>query len=623
MSQKVSSSGRKMCKLFLSLATLVLAAVLATSALAGDLRAYFDRTSAYEGDKVTLVIESTSGNLGEPDLSALDADFDLLGTSQSTNISIINGQRTDTVRLLVNLAPRRTGTLEVPPIKVGGEQTQPLRLEVSKVPEGGTGGSGDDIFLELEVGADSGGLMVQQQVPVTLRLFTAVPLLNGRLEDPRAEGTLVTKLGEDREYETRRNGRQYRVIERSYSLSPERSGELHIPPVRFEGSVRDNQGRGRRSRRSLFEDPFFDRFFQDSPLSSDPFGMFERGRSVSARSRGLTLDVKARPEAYAGEHWLPAQDLEILDSWADSPPDLRVGEPFTRTLTLKAKGLSGPQIPQIEIPSAPGLRIYPEKPESESRSDGETIYGISRQSLNLIPTRAGDVSIPEIRVTWWNTGANHEQVTTVPGWTLKATGGGGAETASEPPAQTQTVPISDTSQGTAEQTEKKVAEDVKIEGPLTPVDRQSWIAGAVLLLLILVGAWGFYRYRRRSRPAIGSADKDQAAHRNGTRARASEARKALRIACEANDARGAATALLRWAEVIWPGDVPRNLGALAARATRGVEELRGLERHLYAPDSGHWKGAALWQAAQGGLSDESVSEHGKGEDLEPLYPHRG
>jgi hypothetical protein len=295
---------------------LLLMVVLSRAALAADLHAYFDRKSVYSGDTVTLVIETTSGALGEPDLSGLGADFDVLGTSQSTNISIVNGRRTDTIRLLVTLAPRHPGTIEVPPISVGNEQTEPLKLKVSDVPDDGAAGAGDDVFVDLEVGDGSGELMVQQQVPMRVRLFSAVPLLRGNLDDPRGDGALVTKLGEDREYSTRRDGREYRVVERSYSLSPERSGELRIPPVRFEGSVRDAKGRQGRSRGSLFDNPLFDRLFQDTPLSQDPFGMFDRGRPVNARSRGVTLDVKARPAKYAGEHWLPAQALKIVDSWA-------------------------------------------------------------------------------------------------------------------------------------------------------------------------------------------------------------------------------------------------------------------------------------------------------------------
>lgn len=599
---------------------ILFALFLSASALASDLRAYFDRDSVYEGDTVTLVIESTGGTLGPPDLSALGADFDLLGTSRSTNISIVNGQRTDTARLLVTLAPKRTGTIEVPPVPVGGEQTQSLSLQVSEVPEEGAGSGGDDILVELDVDLDSGEPMVQQQVPLKVRLFTAVPLLQGSLEDPRAEGALVTKLGEDRQYSARRDGREYQVVERHYTLSPERSGELRIPPVSFEGSVRSTRGRRGGSAGGPFNDPFFDRFFQGGSLSGDPFGMFERGERVSARSRGITLDVKARPGAYGGDHWLPAQALEIVDSWAENPPELRVGAPVTRTLTLQAKGLSGPQIPEIELPATDGLRVYPEKTKSETRSDGETVYGISSQAVTLIPSKAGELAIPEIRVTWWDTAEQGERVASVPGWTLTVEGGSAPE--QTPPPSTKTPVGSAQSSAPEEQEPVQAREPIPDAVAADPQTDGPYLAsGAALSLLLLAAFAGLLLYRRR-RTDPAAARQAPRADPDGSRGDGSVARQALRVACAANDARGAAKALLDWAQATWLTDVPRNLASLAERLESGADEVLDLERCLYAPESGAWRGEGLWRALQGELKDARAARQRHSEALEPLYPYR-
>ena len=605
-----------------SLLALLIAVTLSTGALAGELRAYLDRKSVYEGDTVTLVIETTGGALEQPDLSGLGTDFDLLGTSQSTNISIVNGERTDTIRLLVSLAPRRTGTIQVPPIQVGSEKTDPLVLKVEQVPETGSGGGGDDIFVEMEVETDAGELLVQQQAGLRVRLFTAVPLSEGKLEDPRAEGALVTKLGEDRQFETNRNGRDYRVIERRYSLSPERSGDLRIPPVRFEGRLRTG-GSGRGGSRSLFNDPFFDRFFQGSPLSRDPFGMLDHGKPVSARSPGIALEVKARPDDYTGAHWLPAEELVILDSWTESPPEPEIGEPISRTLTLQAKGLSGPQIPRVEIPETAGLRIYPEKSSDESRSDGETVYGISRQELTLIPTRTGAIEIPEIQVSWWDTVAQQERTTSVPGWTLEVSGEASAaeEPHSAPQPEVESVP------GTQDQkVENRSREEPRMAEPafegLANTSGIYWILGAVLLVSLPAMALLWHRHLWGRRSDRDSSKQAQDMGQYGTGLQVSAARKAFRAACEANDARRTANTLLDWAQATWATDAPRNLSTLGARLTKGADEINALERHLYAPEAGSWDGTSLLQALQGGLTDASASERRQTAVLEPLYPSR-
>jgi hypothetical protein len=124
--------------------------------------------------------------------------------------------------------------------------------------------------------------------------------------------------------------------------------------------------------------------------------------------------------------------VAIDDSWATQPPRLRVGEPATRTLTITAKGLAGAQIPEIELPAPAGMRVYPEKTETESRTDGATLFGVSAQRVTLIPTAGGSVEMPEVRVTWWDTVAETERVATVPAMTLEVEGPAGAGRRPEP-----------------------------------------------------------------------------------------------------------------------------------------------------------------------------------------------
>ena len=628
---------------------LVLAAPPA-AVLAGDLRARFDRQQVHEGDTVTLTIEKDgTGSAGSPDLSALKQDFDVLGTSSGTQIRIVNGARSDTTSWQVTLSPKRTGVLTVPPIAIGSDSTPALTLTVSALPQGALGSPGDDVFVELEVGeggqAQTAGVLVQQQVPVTVRLYSARPLLSGDLSEPRVEDAVVAKLGEDRQYRTQRQGREYQVVERRYSLSPEKSGELRIPPVVFKGTARaspsqaQSQAQRRGSQGWAFDAPGFDRFFQDPDLDRffgnalggrDPFGMFERGEAVRAQSKGVDLKVRSRPEGVAAAHWLPAQGLDITDSWTEDPPQLRVGEPVTRTLTLNAKGLSGAQVPEVRLPEVDGLRVYPEKTEAETRTDGETVFGVSKQTFTLIPSRAGSFAVPEVRVTWWDTAAQQERVATLPAWNLQAEGGQAEAapkgTAGPAPAGPLPAPAADTP-------EAQESAAAGVADPRPPYLRPRFLAGLALVLLGILGALALQR-RRRGRaagvvraerslgPKTGGPSRPPAVHRQPEEP--SAVKRALREACEANDPQGAARALLRWAEAVWPEAPPRSLGALAIRITPGaVEPLKALELRLYARGGETWEGAPLWEALKDGLAPAGRSEAQAADGLAPLYPVRG
>jgi hypothetical protein len=73
----------------------------------------------------------------------------------------------------------------------------------------------------------------------------------------------------------------------------------------------------------------------------------------------------------------------------------------------------------------------------------------------------------------------------------------------------------------------------------------------------------------------------------------------VRSACIANDAVGARTAWLHWAQLMWPGSPPRGLQALGARFDDRVMHsgFAELDRCLYADGRQTWQGHQLWKRA--------------------------
>ena len=75
-----------------------------------DLRAGLDRRQVHEGDSVTLTIERDgTGPSASPDLTPLQQDFEVQGTSQGSQIRIVNGVRSDTTSWQITLVPKQAG----------------------------------------------------------------------------------------------------------------------------------------------------------------------------------------------------------------------------------------------------------------------------------------------------------------------------------------------------------------------------------------------------------------------------------------------------------------------------------------------------------------------------------
>lgn len=345
-------------------------------------RAWLDRDTVRLGETVTLNIEVEGLVSAEPDFSVLDAQFDRLGVSSRSQMSLVNGQRTASTLWAVALEPREAGLFTVPAIPVGDESTAPLRLTVQPAV---VASAGEDVFMEVDVAPDSP--YVQQQVRLRIKLYYGVTLLDGQLDEPNPSGAELRRLGNDLSYQTQIDDRRYNVVERRFALIPEASGELVIPAVRFRGRAMGGDGR-----------------FGPS-LSS--------GRQVSAGSEPITLQVRPSPAGMA-QSWLPAAQLELTSLGEEWPETIRVGEPLSLELRVAARGLDGSRLPELELPQIEGLDIYPDQPVLRTGEDGEWLQGERRQRFALVPQRVGDVVLPEVRLAWWNTEADRAEIATLP-----------------------------------------------------------------------------------------------------------------------------------------------------------------------------------------------------------------
>ena len=271
---------------------LVLLLILMVGTGEAAVRATLDRDTVYAGDTLTLTIESDGQQSGlQPDLAPLEKNFDVLGTGTSTRVSIINGRRSDKTLWQVQLQPRRTGLLRIPPLSVGGQQTAAVELKVTEAPQQATTQAGQHVFVKAEINSSGKQTYVQQQIPYTVRLYYDGRLQEGELSAPQPENAVIEQLGKGKSYSTVRNGQQYNVIERHYVISPEKSGALHIPPTTFKGHIAVPQQRRRNSHSGSLMDEFFgnspfanDPFFRNSLLNSRFFGG-NASKPVTARSR--------------------------------------------------------------------------------------------------------------------------------------------------------------------------------------------------------------------------------------------------------------------------------------------------------------------------------------------------
>ncbi len=562
--------------------------------------AQLNQTTVYEGDPVELVIESDRKLSDKPDLSPLGQDFQVQGTSQSSNFSMINGNTSYTQRWTITLLPKRKGQLTIPAISVGSETTAPLALTVAEITPEAQAQTRE--FVTLEAIADVGASLpyVQQQIPYTLRLYTDESVIEGDMYEPSIENAVIERISRDKQYTVVRNGKRFNVLERRYVISPERSGKLLIPPALFKGQQRQQQ-RSRQGGGNGFNDPFF-----NDPFFSNIFR--SPGKPISTRSDSIEITVQPIPQSYTGKNWLPAEDVVINDSWDKKLPVFKVGEPVVRTLTWQTKGLTGSQIPDMSLPQPENMRLYPDQVHTETKTDGKTVFGLRRQEISYIPGAAGKVTIPAMQIDWWNVLTGKQEVFTIPAREVEVLAGAGG----------RGIPVP------VEKAAQQASQD-KLATPQTPLadetkrhpsSRLLWL-GLVLIAACVAGLY-WWRRQRQQRPPAGKAVAS-ASDTPSNRQLLSQ----LQQACQQQEASTVARLLLQLAQLQWPEQPPGNLGVLAGRLQQGADAIRELDRTLYANDGDSWDCQALWEAVKNGLVPKSGHVSAVSEDgLTSLYPKR-
>lgn len=570
-----------------------------------------DRQYAYEGETITLSVRSEDNpQVAPPDFSVLNDDFTVGGTSQSSSVRIINGHRTDAKTWSVRLIPNKLGQITIPALSVGSEQTAPITIDIKPVPIQSGNHQGQPVFVTLEVDSDEKIFYVQQHIPVVARLYYKHELGQGRLTDPASDDILLERLGEDSSYRTQYNGSDYRVHERRYSLIAEKSGELVVPSVKFQGQIITPQTNQQQPNR---RDPFA-RFFNTPSFSNS-------GQQVSIRSEALTLQIAPHPTTFSGQQWLPAESLELVDSWTQNPPEFKVGEPVSRTITIQARGLVASQIQPLELPSISSFRRYAEPAETETRTDGKTVFATSRRMFTYIPAYPGTQTIPALDLYWWNVNTHQEEIARLPSWEINVGAASNPQQSIVAPSPQQ-LPADISPATENDDSDTPSLSSFSLEQWLDPY--LYWLLGAIVSVLVMLF---FIRMQTRNTSTNQRADTtitNEAVIQTVATPVASapaELQKKFKHACQQQDAKNIHETLLSLAQLQWPDDPPMNLGSIAAKINdpQALQALEQLDRHLYAASDASWNAQSLYECFKDGFP-EAHRQQSQKSVLKPLYP---
>lgn len=550
---------------------LLLLSFVPANVLAAQISVSFDRNPVSLNESFQIIFTANDTPDKDPDFTPLEQDFEILGQSQSSNSSWVNGQSSRIIQWTLNVMAKHSGSLIVPEVKFGDDVSQPTPILVTEATVNKAVDTDDDLFLEVEATPESP--YVQSQVLFSVRLYRRVDITQAALNEPELGDAVIEKLGDDSNYNTQINGVNYLVTERKYAIFPQKSGSVSIKPLVLSAEVVANSR------------PDFNGFFSSRTT-----------RTKKVLSKAVTLEVKPVPATFTGQHWLSAEQLVLKEEWSGDNQQMKVGEPLTRTLTLLAKGTTVGQLPELNAGKTDEqLKTYPDQPVLREQKKADGLIAFREEKIAVIPSKAGFYKLPAIEIPWFNSRSQKMEIAKIPETTITALEAAGI-------LPDMAVPVAP---ATAQQ-QQKVEQATPIINQ--PQQQNIWLWVSVFLGLGWLATLIYFLVKRPAKKPVMEKNEREI----GLEASV----KSLKKACADNNAAAAKDALLAWGR---QKSGAASLGAIAAESdARLRDEILHLNQILYGKGVEQWQGKKLIQAFVENKARKKIAATDD-DKLEPLY----
>ena len=510
--------------LFTTILTLLLLSVMALPALGqSPVTAEVDRNFLSTDDALvlTVTIDTGAGDAARPTLPTMN-DFQILGSSSGTQITVVNGDMTVQETYSYSLRPLREGALVIDPVtvQINGQTytTDPITVEVTQgtgqPQQGGSSGGafptlpgfpnlnqmlpnmpgsqtqqldpsempteleGQDYFIEAEVDHDNP--YQGEELVYTFRFYQAGSLFDQPdYTAPSFTGFWSKELSDQQmNYSTEAAGRPYRVTELQTILVPTVTGEVTIDPAQL----------------------------------SIPGDFFSSG--VDLQTQPITVSVQPLPQNAPDSFRGAVGQFEI--SAATDLTQAEVNDTVTMDVTIMGTG-NLETMPDPVWTEGPEWRSFDSKATVNAQFVDGKLQGSRTYERVLLPTENGDLVLPAIEFSYFNPVTGQYETKSTEPITVQVTGDVGAGASLAPLDPGTAVP-----QNAATAAVNPVLRPIKSSAELSSSAASAltgqtgyWLLWVVPLLL-LVGhfSWKSYQQRRldtadlrRSKSAAGKAKK--------------------------------------------------------------------------------------------------------------------
>jgi hypothetical protein len=373
--------------LALALAIGLVAAAVSPALAQSPVTAEVDRYRLSTGETLTLSITVSGSNAGKPEIPMLDG-FQVVGTSKSSQISIINGVISSQAVYHYVLQPVQIGALTIPGIPVVVDRqtyvTQPITVEVAQgtaptAPQQNAPANptepiseefnGQEVYVEAVV--DNPNPYIGEQITHTFRFYRAINLFGQpTYEAPSFSGFWNESETQQVDYDVTIGNRLYRVVELTTVLFPTSAGEQTI----------------------------------EAAALTIPGSLFTHGTRLATNPIAITVQplTSPTPEGFHG-----AVGKFTITTSLDTD-QVTINEPVTLKVEIHGTGNIS-TLPDPEMPVLNNWRSYESTSTINTQLQDGQIYGSRITEQLMVPGSAGEFTLPAIYYTYFDPGLGDYQ----------------------------------------------------------------------------------------------------------------------------------------------------------------------------------------------------------------------
>jgi hypothetical protein len=296
----------------------------------------------------------------------------------------------------------------------------------------------------------------------------------------------------------------------------------------------------------------------------------------------LQFIVKKIPGADSQRPVITTTSLHVDDHWHPVPGTAKVGDAFTRTITMTADDLPGMAFPPLNVRKIEGMGLYTKQPQVADEMQRSEFTGKRIETISYVCEQEGTFTVPEVQIQWWNPKTESLQNIVLEALELKV--------AANPLLQKEK-PV-----------DSKVSGDARFFWKWTV---------SVLLFSALAGTAFIWQRRRMKRQSSQVTDKED------------ELFNKFQEVSASHDAAATMQALLHWLDY---SELTGSSGSLSrfielADDSELAMQIEALETTLYATGhKQHWSGDKLYSAVQRARKKQQNKTLAVLHNLPPLNP---